>query len=40
MALEILSMNNKIDELDSEFIQYYKDYKKIYVKNNKVYYVE
>ena len=31
---------NKIDVLDREFIQYYKDYKKIYVKNNKVYYVE
>lgn len=29
----------KINELDREYIQYYKDYKKIYVKNNKVYYI-
>lgn len=31
---------NQIDKLDREFIQYYRDYKKIYVKNNKIYYVE
>ena len=28
----------KIDELDKEYIQYYRDYKKIYIKKNKVYY--
>lgn len=30
----------KIEELDKEYIQYYRDYKKIYVKKNKVYYIE
>lgn len=30
----------QIDKLYREFIQYYRDYKKIYVKNNKIYYVE
>ncbi len=30
----------KIDKLDREYIQYYRDYMKIYVKKNKVYYIE
>ena len=30
----------KIDKLNKEYIQYYKDYKKIYVKKNKVIYFE
>ncbi len=30
----------KINEIDLEYIQYYRDYKKIYIKNKKVYYVK
>ncbi len=35
-----LNDKEKINEIDLEYIQYYRDYKKIYIKNKKVYYVK